>query len=253
MMYVYWVLSFKMMKYSSIIIILLAFLACKKEEIKNPDKSQTIASTTKVAGVLNYEIIKTNVVPSTTFSSVMKINARFYSPEVAAGAANTNNTVDAGTVTVNGYQLKRTITNSTTVSYMDTTELISNFPITYSLNGSSVFTITTFTNSLISTPSISNFNTLPSFISKATALTFTLADAVNVKDAELLIHNIPVTFTGNVVNVPVNVLSTIPTATFINVQLKLLPPESSIYVFNGKNYSASCTTTYLKKNVYVTP
>ena len=142
MMYVYWVLSFKMMKYSSIIILLLPFLACKKEEIKNPDKSQTIASTTKVAGVLNYEIIKTNVVPSTTFSSVMKINTRFYSPEVAAGAANSNNTVDAGTVTVNGYQLKRTITNSTTVSYMDTTELISNFPITYSLNGSNVFTIT---------------------------------------------------------------------------------------------------------------
>lgn len=241
------------MRNSVFIIVLFAFLACKKEEIKNPDKNQTIATSTKVAGVLNYEQINTSTAPSNTFASSMQINARFYSPEVPAGSANANNTVNAGTITANGYQLKRLITNSTTISYLDTTGLISNFPITYSLNGSTVFTVTTFTNSLIAKPSISNFNTLPSFISKASAFTFTLADAVNVKDAELLIHNIPVTFTNNVVNVPVNVLSTIPTATFINVQLKLLPPESSIYVFNGKNYSAGCTTIYLKKNVYVTP
>lgn len=232
---------------------LLAIVACKKEEIKNPDKNQTIATSTKIAGVLNYDILRTSVAPSNTFSSVMQLNARFYSPEVPAGAANANNTVNAGTVTANGYGLKQIITNSITVSYVDTTGMISNFPITYSLSGSSVFTITTFTNSLIATPSISNFNTLPSFISKASAFTFTLVDAVNVKDAELLIHNIPVTFTNNVVNVPVNVLSTIPTATFINVQLKLTPTDASIYVFNGKNFSASCNTIYLKKNVYVTP
>lgn len=241
------------MRNSVFIIVLFAFLGCKKEEIKNPDKNQTITTSTKVAGVLNYEQINTSTAPSNTFSTVMQINARFYSPEVPAGAANANNTVNAGTVTANGYQLKRIITNSTTISYVDTTGMISNFPITYSLNGSTVFTVTTFTNSLIAKPTISNFNTLPSFISKASAFTFTLADAVNVKDAELLIHNIPVTFTNNIVNVPVNVLSTIPTATFINVQLKLIPSESSLNVFNGKNFSTSCTTIYLKKNVYVTP
>lgn len=241
------------MRNSVFIIVLFAFLGCKKEEIKNPDKNQTITTSAKVAGVLNYEQINTSTAPSNTFSTVMQINARFYAPEVPAGAANANNTVNAGTVTANGYQLKRIITNSTTISYVDTTSLISYFPITYSLNGSSVFTVTTFTNSLIAKPTISNFNLLPSFISKASAFTFTLADAVNVKDAELLIYNIPVTFTNNVVNVPVNVLSTIPTATFISVQLKLSPPESSIYVFNGKSYSTNCITTYLKKNVYITP
>ncbi|MCA0430658.1 MAG: hypothetical protein LCH32_09165 [Bacteroidetes bacterium] len=236
-----------------ILITIIGFISCKKPETNKPDTSQTLTTTTKIAGVLTYQNINTSISPSNSFSTALQINARFYSPEITVGAATMSNTCDAGTVTANGYQLKKIVTNSTTISYVDTTGLISNFPITYSLNGSSVYTITTFTNSLISIPSISNYNTLPAFISKASAFTFTLADAVNVENAELYIYNIPVSFTNNVVNVPINVLSTIPTATFISMELKLSQQGSTNYKFNGKYFNILNSTSYIKKNVYVTP
>ncbi len=241
------------MKNVIITLLIILIVACKKQETNNPDKSQTLTTTTKIAGVLTYQNINTSTAPSNSFSTSLQINARFYSPEVTVGAATLSNTCDAGTVTVNGYQLKKIMTNSTTVSYLDTTNMLSNFPITYSLNGSSVYTLTTFTNSLISTPSISNYNTLPAFISKATAFTFTLADAVNVENADLYIYNIPVSFTNNIVTVPVNVLSTIPTATFISMEIKLSQLGSTNYKFNGKYFNVLNSTSYIKKNIYVTP
>lgn len=158
--------------------------------------------------------------------------------------------VDAGAVSVNGIVLQK-IDLSGSYTYQDSTNLISSFPMSWNVTGSSSFPALSFIDQGNEMPSFSNYSQLPDTINKANGFTFTLANLVHSDLTEFKINpgtsnEISTTAVNGVISLSAVQLSSLPNNSFTTIEIKCYRNTNYNRIVNNKTLQFTCSSVYNK-------
>lgn len=185
--------------------------------------------------------------------TIIESSYLFYSPAYDLDSWTGALSCNVGNVFINNIQLQKSIPIPGCMTYQDSTTNLKTFPLNFSVLGSTNFSSSTFTITDNWEPVFSNFNQVPTTISKSAGCTFTLSNLSNNSlGTEVYLGNLLCSTTGNVISYTPAQLSGVPVSSTVLMRITLKGGDTYI-LLDGKNYLIQGELRYYYSNINVIP
>ena len=185
--------------------------------------------------------------------TVIESSFLFFYPAFNLNSGTGNISYDVGNVIINSIQLKKMFVQPGGPIYEDSTSNLKTFPLNFSVSGNGNYSSDAFTITNNWVPSFSNFNQIPTTISKSAGCSFTLNNLINNSfGTEVYLGNILCSTNSNVITYTPSQLSSIPISSTVLMRITLQGGDT-YQTINGKTYWIQGEVRYFYSNINIVP